>query len=220
MKKKPVAYYPAFLNLNGRRCIVVGGGSVALRKVNALLDFGALVEVISPRLCAGLKQLQQQKKLTIIGRRFQAGDLQGAFIAIAATSSPQTNALVAAEGLRHSVPVNVVDDPTHCDFILPSYCRRGSVTVAVSTSGMGPALARKIRTKLEKEIGPEYEDLAVIVKEIRTQLKKEKFKFSSSRWQQALDLDSLTGLLREGHKTEAKKLLLDRLKQKDEKEQA
>lgn len=220
MKNKPTAYYPVFLDLNGRRCIVVGGGGVAMRKVNALLDFGALVEVISPRLCAGLKQLQEHKKINVTERGFKPGDLRGAFIAIAATSSPRTNAAVAAEGLQYSVPVNVVDDPAHCDFILPSYCRRGGVTLAVSTSGMGPALARKIRSKLEKEIGPEYETLAIIVKEVRLQLKKEKVKVSGSRWQQALDLDRLTALIRQGRKTEAKKLLLDRLKQIDDRVQA
>lgn len=213
MKNTFVSYYPVFLDLNGRRCVVVGGGSVALRKVKALLDSGALVEVISPRLCSGLKQLYNDKKINVTSRKFQPGDLAGAFIAIAATASPQTNAAVAAEGLERSVMVNVVDDPARCDFILPSYCRRGGLILSVSTSGMSPALARKIMSRLEKEFGPEYGTLATITQKVRKRLKKEKIKVGSSRWQQALDLDRLTGLIRSGHTDEAEDLLLNTLRE-------
>jgi siroheme synthase-like protein len=114
--------------------------------------------------------------------------------------------------------VNVVDDPAYCDFILPSYLRRGGIILAVSTSGMSPALARKIRTRLEQELGKEYETLAIITHEVRAQLKREKIRPGSSRWQQALDLDRLTALIRQGRKAEAKNLLLANLKQDTEKE--
>jgi len=212
MKNNFISYYPVFLDLNGRRCVVIGGGNVALRKVKALLDSGALVEVISPRLCYGLKQLENDKKINVIGRKFQPGDLTGAFIAIAATANLQTNAAVAAEGLEKSVMVNVVDDPARCDFILPSYCRRGGIILAVSTSGMSPALARKIMSRLEKEFGPEYGTLAAITQKVRARLKREKIKINSSRWQQALDIDRLTGLIRSGHTNEAEKLLFNQLR--------
>ncbi len=212
MKNNFISYYPVFLDLNGRRCVVIGGGNVALRKVKPLLDSGALVEVISPRLCSGLKQLENDKKINVIGRKFQPGDLTGAFIAIAATANLQTNAAVAAEGLEKSVMVNVVDDPARCDFILPSYCRRGGIILAVSTSGMSPALARKIMSRLEKEFGPEYGTLAAITQKVRARLKREKIKINSSRWQQALDIDRLTGLIRSGHTNEAEKLLFNQLR--------
>ena len=212
MKNNFISYYPVFLDLNGRRCVVIGGGNVALRKVKPLLDSGALVEVISPRLCSGLKQLENDKKINVIGRKFQPGDLTGAFIAIAATANLQTNAAVAAEGLEKSVMVNVVDDPARCDFILPSYCRRGGIILAVSTSGMSPALARKIMSRLEKEFGPEYGTLATITQKVRARLKREKIKINSSRWQEALDLGRLTGLIRSGHVDEAEDLLLNTLK--------
>lgn len=212
MKNNFISYYPVFLDLNGRRCVVIGGGNVALRKVKPLLDSGALVEVISPRLCSGLKQLENDKKINVIGRKFQPGDLTGAFIAIAATANLQTNAAVAAEGLEKSVMVNVVDDPARCDFILPSYCRRGGIILAVSTSGMSPALARKIMSRLEKEFGPEYGTLAAITQQVRARLKREKIKINSSRWQQALDIDRLTGLIRSGHTNEAEKLLFNQLR--------
>jgi len=212
MKNNFISYYPVFLDLNGRRCVVVGGGDVALRKVKPLLDSGALVEVISPRLCSGLKQLENDKKINVIGRKFQPGDLTGAFIAIAATANLQTNAAVAAEGLEKSIMVNVVDDPARCDFILPSYCRRGGIILAISTSGMSPALARKIMSRLEKEFGPEYGTLATITQKVRARLKREKIKINSSRWQEALDLGRLTGLIRSGHVDEAEDLLLNTLK--------
>lgn len=212
MKNNFISYYPVFLDLNGRRCVVVGGGDVALRKVKPLLDSGALVEVISPRLCSGLKQLENDKKINVIGRKFQPGDLTGAFIAIAATANLQTNAAVAAEGLEKSIMVNVVDDPARCDFILPSYCRRGGIILAVSTSGMSPALARKIMSRLEKEFGPEYGTLATITQKVRARLKREKIKINSSRWQQALDIDRLTDLIRSGHTNEAEKLLFNELR--------
>jgi len=212
MKNNFISYYPVFLDLNGRRCVVIGGGNVALRKVKPLLDSGALVEVISPRLCTGLKQLENDKKINVIGRKFQPGDLTGAFIAIAATANLQTNAAVAAEGLEKSVMVNVVDDPARCDFILPSYCRRGGIILAVSTSGMSPALARKIMSRLEKEFGPAYGTLAAITQKVRARLKREKIKINSSRWQQALDIDRLTGLIRSGHTNEAEKRLFNQLR--------
>ncbi len=216
MKKKTTAYYPVFLNAGGRRCLVIGGGIVALRKVKALLDFGAQVEVISLRLCAGLKQLLIEKKIKVLNRKFQPGDLKGALIAIAATASPVTNAAIAEEGRKQNILINVVDDPAHCDFILPSYLRRGGITLAVSTSGMSPALARKIRTRLEKDISKEYETLAVIAAEVRAKLKKDHIKVSGSGWQQALDLDHLTALIRKGSEDEAKRFLMDKLKQAGE----
>jgi len=157
-------------------------------------------------------QLENDKQINVIGRKFQPGDLTGAFIAIAATANLQTNAAVAAEGLEKSVMVNVVDDPARCDFILPSYCRRGGIILAVSTSGMSPALARKIMSRLEKEFGPEYGTLATITQKVRARLKREKIKINSSRWQQALDIDRLTGLIRSGHTNEAEKLLFNQLR--------
>lgn len=211
MKNRTSAYYPVFLDVKGRRCLVIGGGTVALRKVKTLLDFGAQVEVISPRLCAGLKQLLKENNIIVLNRKFHSGDLKGAYIAIAATAGKQTNAQVADEAHKRNILINVVDDPVHCDFILPSYFRRGAITISVSTSGMSPALARKIRSQLEKQTGPEYEILAVLVEEIRAQLKKEHIKVSSSRWQEALDLEHLTALIRDGRRTKAKRFLFNEL---------
>jgi len=149
-------YFPIFLDLKGKLCAVVGGGRVAERKVRTLLKAGARVKVISPELTEPLSRLKTQAKILGEVRPFQAGDLRGAFLAIAATDDRKTNEKVYRQALRKMIPVNVVDDPVHSSFIVPSIVQRGDLVVAISTSGQSPALARTLRQKFEKEIGPEY----------------------------------------------------------------
>jgi precorrin-2 dehydrogenase/sirohydrochlorin ferrochelatase len=146
-------YYPAFLDIQGRKCVVAGGGRVAERKVRELLRAGAKVRVISPGLCAGLKKLAERGEILYSKRRFRATDLRGAFLAIAATDDMETNCRVAAAG--NKIPVNVVDEPSLCSFIVPSSLRRGPLTIAVSTSGASPAMARAIRQEMEDIFGRE-----------------------------------------------------------------
>ncbi|MEE9583625.1 MAG: bifunctional precorrin-2 dehydrogenase/sirohydrochlorin ferrochelatase, partial [Dehalococcoidales bacterium] len=147
MKKRAqvTTYYPVFLNISHRKCIVVGGGQVALRKARALLEHGADVTIISPDLCHELAELAESGEVSALTKEYQAGDLKNAFVAIAATDNSETNRRVVAEARRRAVLVNVVDDAENSDFIVPSYLRRGEITIAVSTSGRSPALARKIR---------------------------------------------------------------------------
>ncbi len=135
---------------------MVGGGQVALRKVRALLEHRANIEVISPDLCSELIELAEDGQIRVFRRHYQPGDLRKAFTAIAATDNSDINLQVVKEARRNAVLVNVVDDAENSDFILPSYLRRGDVTVAISTAGRSPALARKIRTRLEKNFGDEY----------------------------------------------------------------
>ena len=148
--------YPIGLDLRGRKCLVVGGGKVAERKVAALLEAGAGVWVVSPSLSAELALRQEQGDLHWNPREYAAGDLEGAFLAIAATSFDEVNARVFAEARQARVLVNVADDPEKCDFILPAMVRRGDLAIAVFTGGQSPALARKIREDLEATYGPEY----------------------------------------------------------------
>lgn len=148
-----VRFYPAFLNIKGKVCVVVGGGVVAERKVVGLLRAGALVKVVSPTLTERLGRDRQKGKITHIARRFRKGDLKGAFLAVAATDDEAENRKIAAENER--IPVNVVDRPELCSFIVPSTLRRGPLQIAVSTSGASPATARAIRLELEKLYGPE-----------------------------------------------------------------
>jgi len=201
-------YYPIFLNIRGKRCVVVGGGLVALRKVKALLEHEASVKVISPELCPELSQLAKSRAIQVLQRNYNGGDLQGALIAIAATDDGEINNKVAEEARAKGVLVNVVDDSEHSDFIVPSQFRRGDITIAVSTAGKSPALARKIRTRLEKDFGAEYASLALLIGEVRSELKRQGIKINGHSWQEAINLDVLIELLRTGQSKKAKATLL------------
>lgn len=204
-------YYPIFLNLNGKRCVVVGGGQVALRKVRTLLEYRASVEVISLDLCSELSQLAESGEIRVLQRSYRSGDLKDAFIAIAATDDSKTNLEVVKEAHSEAVLVNVVDDPKRSDFIAPSCMRRGDVTIAISTGGRSPALARKIRTRLEKNFGDEYASLALLINEVRAEVKKQGIKVSGDDWQEALDLDLMIELLRRGENEKARSAMLSNL---------
>ena len=205
------SHYPIFLNIRGKRCLVVGGGQVAYRKVKALLEHGAGVKVISPELCPELYELAEAKAIQVAQRDYNSGDLRRAFLAIAATGDAHINQKVAGEARGWGILVNVVDDLESSEFIVPSYLRRGDVTIAISTGGRSPALARKIRTKLEAEFEPEYASLALLLNEVRSELKKQGVTVDGDAWQEALDLESLLELLRVGHRDEAKAKLLENL---------
>ena len=214
MKKRDQwpAYYPVSLNIDSQKCVVVGGGQVALRKVRTLLEHRANVEVISPDLCSGLSQLAESGGIRYCHREYQAGDLKDAFLVIVATNNRQTNLKIAGEARSNAVLVNVVDDPENSDFIVPSYLRRGDVTLAISTGGRSPALARKIRTRLEEDFGNEYASLALLIDEVRAELKQQGIKVNGDAWQEALDLDRLLGLLRRGDNKKARAVLVSNLK--------
>jgi len=136
--------------------VVVGGGRVGERKVRTLLKAGALVKVIGPELTPALFRFMEKGKITHLSRLYQRRDLTGAFLVIAATDGRKTNERVFRQALEKGIPVNVVDDPAHSSFIVPSIVEKKDLVVAISTSGRSPALARFLRQKLAKEIGPEY----------------------------------------------------------------
>jgi siroheme synthase-like protein len=213
-KKNPkaVSYYPIFVNIEGKRCVVIGGGMVALRKVKMLLNCGASVTVISPKSHPDIAKLSKERAIHLIQRDYEVGDLQGATIAIAATNVEEINRRVAHEAKKNGIFMNVADDLRSSDFIIPSSFRRGNLTVAVSTAGMSPAFAKKIRTKLEKSIGEEYASLLSLISEVRSTLKKRGWTVDGEAWQKAIDLDSLIQLLQAGQWKEAKTVLLKRLK--------
>jgi len=205
-------YYPVMLHVQDKRCIVVGGGEVALRRVRTLMEHGAQVEVVSPNLCPELSQMAATGAIKVTLRDYRSGDLQGAFVAVAATADGATNRQVAEEAVKRGVLVNVVDTPQLCSFIIPSCLRRGAVTVAISTGGKSPALARRIRTELEPSFPHEYGLLASMVEEVRSELRQEAITVPGEAWQRALDLDLLLDMLRRGHRDEAKRRLSDSLR--------
>ncbi len=149
-------YYPLFLDLADKLCIVVGGGAVAERKARGLLDAGARVRLISPEVTRGVRRLAGQGRIEVVPREYQEGDLEGAALAIAATNAEEVNMRVAKESKRLSIPLNVADNPDLGDFIVPSVVRKGPVVVAVSTSGLLPVLARKLKEEIELKLFADY----------------------------------------------------------------
>jgi len=152
-------YFPAFLDLRGRRCLVVGGGEIGERKARALLDAGADVIVVSPGVTPGLAALATVGALHWRARAFRKVDVRGCTLVIAASGTATVDRAVAAEARRRGALVNVVDRPAQCDVVFPSVLRRGHLQIAISTGGRSPALAREIRRRLESQFGPEYAEL-------------------------------------------------------------
>ena len=205
-----MSYYPVFLEMKERRCLVIGGGLVAERKVAALVQAGARVTVIAPALSANLAEWSQQQRINAITRSYRAGDLTGYEIAFAATDDPQVNAAVYEEGKSRGAWVNAADDPAHCDFILPSVLRRGALTVAVSTGATSPALARMVREELEGYFGRDYEVVAELAAEVREELRSRGIAPEYEKWRQALS-GELRQWVARGGRRQAQLFLLKQL---------
>jgi siroheme synthase-like protein len=204
-------YFAAFLNIRRKKCLVVGGGSVALRKVNTLVSCAADVTVISSRVHQGLMRLARRKIIHVIHRDYEPGDLKGAFVVVAATDDRKVNRRMAEDAKKVRALVNVVDDPESSDFIVPAVVRRGNFTVAISTGGRSPALSRKLRERLETMFGAEYSSLVELVEEIRSSLKRKGTPVDAETWQDALEIDMILKLLKSGKRRKAKDFITGRL---------
>lgn len=161
------AYYPVYLDLAGRPCVVVGGGRVAERKVATLLKYGADVTVIAPDVMPGIEALVEQDQVIVERRGYVRGDLAGAFVVICATDSEEVNRAVYSEAEENGVLVNVVDVPPLCNFIVPSIVRRGGLQIAISTGGAAPAVAKRVRRRLQDEFGEEWGPYVALLGEVR-----------------------------------------------------
>ena len=166
-----MAHYPINLDLRGRRCVVIGGGSVAERKVKTLLEFDADVIVVSPKITSELRKLVDSGFVEYIGGVFTPSVLDDVILAIAATDDKETNEAIYAESAARNIFVNVVDDPDLCTFFAPAVVRRGDFIISVSTSGKSPAMARNVRECLDSQFGSEYGELADILGELRDEVK-------------------------------------------------
>ena len=195
--------YPVNLNLAGRRCLVVGGGGVAIGKVQGLLAADAEVTVVAPVVRDELAALPG---LRVERRAYEPGVVAGYRLAVTATDDPAVNRQVFLDGEAAGVWVNSADDPVNCAFTLPSVVRRGPITVAVSTGGQSPALAAWLRRRLEEEVGPEYEVLLRLLTEQREALRSEGVPTEGLSWQEALD-SGMLDLVRQGRVAEARELL-------------
>ncbi len=145
-----------FVKLEGRQCLVVGAGAVAEGKIRGLLQAGASVRVVAPRAVLQIQDWAKNKTIVWHTRAFQPQDLDGAFLVITATSSPEVNAQVFKQASARNVLCNSVDDPDNCDFYYPAVVNRGDLQIAISTNGRSPALAQRLRRELEEQFGPEY----------------------------------------------------------------
>lgn len=191
--------YPIVLRgLDRVRCVVVGGGAVAARKVGALLTSGAQVRVISPDLHAQFAGWLAEDRFEHVARRYEGGDLDGAFLAIAATSVREVNAQVAQEARTRGILINVADDPDAGNFTTMGAVTRGDVLLAVSTGGESPALSAFIRRKLEATIGPEYGVLAQRLGDLRQQVIETLPAEERPRFWRALVNGEVLGWLRDG----------------------
>lgn len=170
-------FLPIFMNVQGQNCLVIGGGKVASRKVFMLLRAGAAVTVISPELCQDLTIRKNEGEITHRARKFEDGDVDGSKIIIAATNDEMANRHISELAKLKGIPVNVVDAPDLCSFIVPSIIDRNPVQIAISTGGASPVLARLLRARLETFIPAAYGRLATLVESFR---EKVKTKFSNT----------------------------------------
>lgn len=208
----PREYYPIFFDLNGRSVLVIGGGSLALEKVNGLLAAQACVTVVAPNLNEDLGDLHEAGQIEHLAREYQTGDMQDRALVMAADDDPAGNAALRADARAIGVPLNAADDPANCDFILPAVVRESPLTLAISTGGGSPAMARRVREELTEYLNAETSSLAELVAEVRTELRQQD-KFAaipSEAWQAAMDAQ-LRILLAQRRRPEAKTLLLSRL---------
>ena len=197
------AQYPVNLVLTGRPCLVVGGGRVALRKVEGLLACGAAVTVVAPDVVDDLAALA----VAVERRAYQPGEAAGGYrLVIAATDDREVNQAVFDDADGAGVWVNSADDPDRCSFTLPAVVRRGPLLVTVATGGRSPALAAWIRSRLDQEFGPEYEALIALLADERATLRGEGRSTEGLAWQTALDSDMLS-LIRGGRISEARERL-------------
>lgn len=210
------AYYPVFIDIKERNCLVIGGGNIGEEKVHKLLDCHANVTVVSPEVNDGVQQLVDGDRVTWHKREYSPGDLEGAFIAIAATDDNNVNRQIAKEAEERNVLLNVVDVTHLCTFIAPSVATRGDVTIAASTGGASPALARKFRevlngSPIESEHSiMEYADLAPILADTRAEIRSKNITLFTDHWQACIT-DNLVDMVMDDKYDDARIILINEL---------
>ena len=206
MTRGAITGYPANLVIDGRRCVVVGAGRIAARKIEALLDAGARVQVIAPEIGAEVRAWADAGRLSVDERVFAPSDLDDAWLATTATGVPEVDRAVYEAGDARHVWVNAADDPANCSFTLTSVVRQGDLVVTIGTGGRSPALATWLRRRLGEELGPEYATLLDVLSEAREELRAEGRSSEEPDWQSALD-SGMLDLIRAGNVEEAKEIL-------------
>jgi siroheme synthase-like protein len=198
--------YPVQLVVTGRRCVVVGAGRIAARKIDALLAAGADVHVIAPDVGDEVRAWAGAGRLVVSEREFEPTDLDDAWLATTATGVPAVDHAVFAAGEARRVWVNSADDPANCSFTLTSVVRQGDLVVTIGTGGRSPALAAWLRRRLTEELGPEYATLLDVLSEAREELRAAGRSSEHPDWQSAIDSGMLDAI-RAGRVDEAKEIL-------------
>jgi siroheme synthase-like protein len=206
MGRPGISGYPVNLVVEGRRCVVVGAGRIAARKIDALLGAGADVHVVAPEVGPDVRALAEAGRLTLAQRPFAPSDLDDAWLATTATGDAAVDHSVYEAGEARRVWVNAADDPANCSFTLMSVLRQGDLLVTIGTGGRSPALATWLRRRLGEELGPEYATLLDVLSEAREALRAEGRSTEEPDWQSALD-SGMLDLIRAGNVEEAKEIL-------------
>ncbi len=201
-------YYPIYIEMRGQPVVVIGGGKIAEGKVDGLLASRANVTVIAPELTPHLRELVTHDEIRYLARAYQPGDLSGAFMVICATDRTDINHQVWQEATANHQLVNVVDDTPRCNFIAPSILRKGDLTIAISTSGKAPVLAVRLKERLQRELGPEYERFLDLAGELREPLARHipDFETRKALWYQIVDSEILD-VLADGDETRAREII-------------
>ena len=209
-------YYPILLNIQDKKCLVVGGGNVAWRKVCSLKEAGARVTVVSPEFCP---EMGKETGIERIQQKYEEGFLNEVLVVIASTDDEEVNKKVYYDAVKRGILVNVVDRPEFCSFIVPATISRGDLNISISTGGASPALARNIRESLEKQFGNEYGEFAKLLSETRRKILSEISDESIRRdiLQRIAGLDMLEIIKQKGI-AEAKKKILRIISEKIQKE--
>lgn len=166
-----MAVFPLFVDLKGRKCIIVGGGKVAERKTETLLEFNTEIIIISPVVTERIQQLNKDNRLVVIEKNYSQEDLENAFIVVAATNDSKVNEKIYNDAVKNNIFVNVADSKERCTFVFPSIVKRDELVVGVSSSGNYPALSKKIREKIDSVIPRELGNMVKILKAFRTRVK-------------------------------------------------
>ncbi len=194
-------YFPAFLRLEGRSVVLVGAGDVGRRRAEQLLDCGARLSVIDPSPAGPVREAARAGRLTLVERPFRTGDLDGAVLVFVATDDPEVNRSVWTEARAREVPINVADDPSKCDFIVPALVERGDLTVAISTAGRSPALASRLRRRFSAMLGSEIGSYIAVLDGARQRLKDTGLDFEQKKRVMYRLIDSdLQQLVRESNR--------------------
>lgn len=202
------SYYPVALDVEGKRCLVVGGGTIATDKVEGLLATNAEVVVVSPYVSSRIEELAAENRVTLHRRPYQSGDLERAFLVIAATDQVEANAGVAADARAARILVNAVDDPPNCDFFAVSIVRRGDLQIAISTGGLSPAFARWMREYLDEWLPTEFSDLLAVLSDVRRTVRAQGPIPPYEHWQAAIT-DEVLVRLRHGDRAGARDRILE-----------